>query len=90
VNANAYAYRPRARYTMSTIEEVRAAENHVKNAFEALRTADGQDQNLRDRVIAELKNATDEYARAVRELKSRPTALSGVFTRISVEFTHGR
>lgn len=55
---------------MSTIEEVRVAEESVKNALEALRKADKQDQNLKDRLIAALRNATDDHAKAVRELKS--------------------
>jgi hypothetical protein len=52
---------------MSTIEEVRAAETRVRELSDALRKADAGDQNdLAD----ELKKATDEYTRAVRELKA--------------------
>ncbi|MGE5110491.1 MAG: hypothetical protein ACM3JB_06520 [Acidobacteriaceae bacterium] len=53
---------------MSRIEVVRVTEQSVKNALEALNKADKQDQNLQDRLIAELRNATDDYAKAVREL----------------------
>lgn len=53
---------------MSTIHEVRAAEKRVRAVLDALKTVDAQDpDNLRD----EVKNATDEYARAVRELSSK-------------------
>ena len=50
---------------MSTIEEVRAAEARVQNVLDALKKAETQDQN---HLSDELKNATDEYTRAVREL----------------------
>jgi hypothetical protein len=56
---------------MSRIEVVRVTEQSVKNALEALNKADKQDQNLQDRLIAELRNATDDYANAVRELNVR-------------------
>ena len=50
---------------MSTIHEVRAAETRVQAVLDALKKADAKDpENLSD----ELRNATDEYARAVREL----------------------
>jgi len=52
---------------MSTIEEVRAAETRVQKVLEALKKADARDAND---LSAELRNATDEYARAVRELRS--------------------
>jgi hypothetical protein len=52
---------------MSTIEEVRAAEKKVLEILDALKKAGAQDPN---HLRTELKNATDEYARAVRELKS--------------------
>lgn len=49
---------------MSTIEEVRAAEKKVQEVLDALKKAGAQNpNNLSD----ELKSATDEYARAVRE-----------------------
>jgi hypothetical protein len=52
---------------MSTIEEVRAAEKRVQEVLKALKKAGAQDPNhLND----ELRNATDDYARAVRELNS--------------------
>ncbi|MGD1081447.1 MAG: hypothetical protein ABR881_24250 [Candidatus Sulfotelmatobacter sp.] len=53
---------------MSTIEEVRAAETRVQKVLDALKKADARDPNL---LSDELKNATDEYARAVRELSSK-------------------
>jgi len=52
---------------MSTIEEVRAAEKRVQRAVDALKKADARDVN---HVGDELKKATDEYARLVRELNS--------------------
>ena len=57
---------------MSTIEEVRTAEKKVQEVLDALKKAGAQDP---DRLSADLKNATDDYARAVRELNShQPTA----------------
>jgi hypothetical protein len=53
---------------MSTIEEVRTAEKKVKEVLDALKKADAQDPNS---LGAELISATDEYARAVRELNPR-------------------
>ena len=53
---------------MSTIEEVRAAEKKVQEVVDALKKADAKDSN---NLSAELKNATDEYARVVRELSSK-------------------
>lgn len=53
---------------MSTIGEVRAAEKRVKDALDALKEANVRDQNLQDRLGAELKSATDEYSKAVLEL----------------------
>jgi len=50
---------------MSTIEEVREAEKKVQSALEALRKASASDPN---HLSTELQKATDEYARAVREL----------------------
>jgi hypothetical protein len=52
---------------MSTIEEVRAAEKNVQKILEALKKAGAQDPN---HFSDELRNATEEYARAVRELNS--------------------
>ena len=63
---------------MSTIEEVRAAEKKVQEIVKALRTArpDGPDN-----LPAQLRDATDEYARAVRELQpgssSSMTSING-------------
>ena len=53
---------------MSTIEEVRTAEKRVQEVFDALKKAGAKDPN---KLAVELKNATDEYARAVRELNSK-------------------
>jgi hypothetical protein len=53
---------------MSTIEEVRAAEKKVQEILDALKKAGPQDPH---HLRTELKNATDEYARAVRELNSK-------------------
>ena len=53
---------------MSTIEEVRAAEKRVQMLVAALRQAPDHDPN---RLADELKKASDEYARAVRELSSK-------------------
>jgi hypothetical protein len=51
---------------MSTIEEVRAAEKRIQIVLEALKKADARDASD---LSAELQKATDEYAKAVRELK---------------------
>jgi hypothetical protein len=53
---------------MSTIEEVRAAERRVQILVDALRQAPAHDPNS---LADELKKATDEYARVVRELSSK-------------------
>jgi hypothetical protein len=53
---------------MSTIHEVRAAEKRVQAVVDALKSADAKDS---DNLSHELRNATDEYARAVRELSLR-------------------
>ena len=53
---------------MSTVEEVRATEKRVEKVLEALNRAGAQDSN---HLSDELRNATDEYARAVRELNSK-------------------
>jgi hypothetical protein len=53
---------------MSTIEDVREAEKRVEEVLEALRRAGAQDPN---HLSDELRNATDEYARAVRDLNSK-------------------
>jgi hypothetical protein len=52
---------------MSTIEEVRKAEKRVQEVLEALKKASAQDPN---HLSTDLRNATDDYARAVRELNS--------------------
>ena len=51
---------------MSTIEEVRAAEKKVQEVLEALKEAGAQDPS---QLSTDLQNATDEYARVVRELR---------------------
>jgi hypothetical protein len=53
---------------MSTIEGVRAAEKRVQKALDALKKAPDEDPN---HLADELVKATDEYARLVRELKSK-------------------
>jgi len=53
---------------MSTIEEVRAAETKVQEVLDALKKADARGAND---VSGELMKATDEYAKAVRELSSK-------------------
>lgn len=53
---------------MSTIEEVRRAEQRVKEVLDEFKKNEAQDENS---LGAELMNATDEYARAVRELRPR-------------------
>ena len=53
---------------MSTIEEVRAAETRVQKVLDALKKAGAQDPN---HLADELLKASDEYARAVRELSSK-------------------
>jgi len=51
---------------MSTIQDVRAAEHKVELILEELKNLGASDQdNLRQKLV----NATDEYAKAVRELK---------------------
>ncbi len=56
---------------MSTIADVRAAEKKVQDVLDALKKAGAQDPN---HLSTELKNATDDYARAVRELNSNEAA----------------
>jgi hypothetical protein len=51
---------------MSTIREVRAAEVKVESVLDALKTAKAEEPNYLD---TELKCASDEYTRAVRELE---------------------
>ena len=53
--------------TMSTIADVRAAEKKVQDVLDALKKTGAQDPN---HLSTELKNATDDYARTVRELNS--------------------
>jgi len=43
----------------------------VKNVLDALKQADPEDRNLQQRLAAELTIATDQYAKAVRELEVR-------------------
>ena len=51
---------------MSTISEVRAAEEKMKSVLDALNTAKVGDPKYLD---TELKRASDEYERAIRELE---------------------
>ena len=53
---------------MSTIEEVRTAEKRVQEVLAALKDDGAEDPNG---FAFELKNATDEYARAVRVLNPK-------------------
>jgi hypothetical protein len=52
---------------MSTIDEVRAAEKKLQEVLEALNKTGAQDPS---HLSTELKKATDDHARAVRELSS--------------------
>ena len=54
---------------MSTIEDVRAAEKKVQEVLDALKKADPQDLN---HLSAELRNATDHYARAKQNSAPKP------------------
>jgi hypothetical protein len=51
---------------MSTINQVRAAEEKMSNVLDALKMSKAQGPNSLD---TELRSASDEYARAVRELE---------------------
>jgi hypothetical protein len=51
---------------MSTIDEVRSAEKRVRDLLDTMKL----DPMSANRYVDEMKNATDEYARAIRELKS--------------------
>jgi hypothetical protein len=53
---------------MSTIEEVRTAERKVLEIVEALKKAGARDPN---HLSEKLQEATDEYARSVRELNTK-------------------
>lgn len=51
---------------MSTVDDVRAADKRVQAALEAFKKLDPEDaESLR----VELQRATDEYAKAIRELE---------------------
>lgn len=50
---------------MSTIDEVRAADKKVEEVLIALKQAGPEEQ---DALGVQLQQATDEYARAIREL----------------------
>lgn len=54
---------------MSTIEEVRAAEKKLQAILDALKRAGARDPNHLD---LELQKASNDYARAVRELRAPP------------------
>ena len=56
---------------MSTIADVRAAEKKVQDVLDALKKTGAQDPN---HLSTALNNATDDYARAVRELNSNEAA----------------
>lgn len=51
---------------MSTINQVRAAEEKMKTLLDGLKTSNEADPNY---LGTELKSASDEYARAIRELE---------------------
>jgi hypothetical protein len=51
---------------MSTIQEVRAAEEKVRKIYEALQKTGANDP---ENLTQKLTSATDEYARALRDLK---------------------
>ncbi len=51
---------------MCTINEVRAAEEKMKTILDNLKMSKAEDPNY---LGTELKSASDEYARAVRELE---------------------
>ena len=51
---------------MSTIDDVRAAEKTMHKILDSLK--DAQPQDL-DRLQAELRTVSDDYAKAIRELK---------------------
>ena len=51
---------------MSTIDDVRAAEKKMHKILDSLK--DAQPQDL-DRLRAELRSVSDDYAKAIRELK---------------------
>jgi hypothetical protein len=51
---------------MSTLEEVRAAEKRMRELFDRLKHADAADA---DNLTAQLKQATDDYAKAIRALR---------------------
>ena len=53
---------------MSTVEEVRAAEKKLQDLLNALRMAGANDPN---NLSVQIQTASDEYAKAVRELGSR-------------------
>ncbi len=51
---------------MSTLNEVRAAEEKMETILNGLKTSGAEDANY---LGTELKSASDEYARAVRDLE---------------------
>ncbi len=51
---------------MSTMKEVRAAEAKMNSVLDALKTSKAEEPNYLD---ADLKCASEEYTRAVRELE---------------------
>lgn len=57
---------------MSTIEEVRAAEKKLQELVNALRRAAA---NNPDNLNVQVKNASEEYARAVHELEPQSAHL---------------
>ena len=51
---------------MSTIQDVRAAEKKVQEILDALKNAGASDP---ENLMQKLARASDEYAKAIRELK---------------------
>ena len=51
---------------MSTINEVSAAEEKMKTILDSLKTSNAEDANY---LGTELRSASDEYARTVRDLE---------------------
>jgi hypothetical protein len=51
---------------MSTLEEVRAVEKRMRELVERLKHADAADA---EKLTAQLKQATDDYAKAIRALR---------------------
>jgi hypothetical protein len=69
---------------MATVEDVRAAERRMNEAFEALRSynldrpqSEALDPKRHRRLADDLHNAVDEYVRVVSELRGKTSSLIG-------------